>query len=245
MKMELILAQIEAEKTRLAEGVLFRWLSNETVDGARRLSFAPSMLYYLMGFKDVLAALYRNEANTPLELSINSYCGEDAEHWRWYLADLETLGYSLSSWGKAIPDFCNEVWSPATEINRTTIFKLISYAEANRNPLYAMCLIFVFEATGVIFIGHTRKAAQAMGMDERLAYFGRIHYEEEFGHSVQAHQLSAMELDDNIFPLAERMVSDLFNMYEKLFTCWYENRGRYSCSGSKELFTTETGRARV
>lgn len=226
-KMQEIVDLIEAQKANLAEGHLFTWLSDEAVDGHRRLAFAPAMLYYLMGFKDVLAELKRENPKGPIEQSINAYCGEDAEHWRWYLTDLEKLGFDLRTWGDTIPQWCDEVWSEDTLVNRRTISRLIHYAKLNRDPLFAMTLIFVFEATGVVFIGHTRKAAIAMGMDERLAYFGRIHFEEEFGHSVQAHDLSHEEVSDEVYALAARAISELFVDYSALFNCWYEHRFRY------------------
>lgn len=229
--MKRILDQVAAYRARVAQGPLFAWLGDESIDGHRRLSFSPCMLYYLMGFKDVLGALYRDDPRTSIERAINAYCGEDAEHWRWYLDDLHKLGFSLTTWGQDIPSFCNEVWSPATEENRKAIFKLVASANACRDPLYAMCLIFVFEATGVVFIGHTRKAAVALGMDEQLAYFGRLHYEEEFGHSVQAEHLAGEQLSAEVYPLARDMVDDLFACYDRLFTVWYEHRDHYVAGG--------------
>lgn len=226
--MKTIIDRIAEEKARLATGKLFRWLSDESVPGAQRLNFAPSMLYYLMGFKDVLEALYRPDPQGDLDHAINAYCGEDAEHWRWYLEDLEKLGFHLETWGGSIRAWCNEVWSPATRPNRQTIFRLVRHATACDDPLYAMSLILVFEATGVVFIGHTRKAAVALGMDDELKYFGRIHYEEEFGHSVQARELLVHELDEGLRPRILVMVTELFADYRQLFDCWYEHRDEFS-----------------
>ena len=75
-----IIDVIERKKTALIEGKLFKWLSDDTINGFDRLSFSPSMLYYLMGFKDVLAHLLRHNPKNELERHINAYCGEDAEH---------------------------------------------------------------------------------------------------------------------------------------------------------------------
>ena len=229
-QMQEIIDLIETHKANLVHGTLFKWLSDETVDGHRRLAFAPSMLYYLMGFKDVLDELQRENPTTPIERAINAYCGEDAEHWRWYLTDLEKLGFGLTTWGETVPQWCNEVWSEKSQLNRRTIFRLIHYAKLNRHPLFAMTLIFVFEATGVIFIGHTRKAAIAMGKDDELDYFGRLHFEEEFGHSVQARHLSHEEMPDDVFAVAKQAVTELFEDYSEIFNCWYEHRNHYSYS---------------
>lgn len=219
--------QIDAEREALSEGPLFEWLSDESVDGYRRLSFLPSMLYYMMGFKDVLATLVRDNPQTKLERHINAYCREDADHWRWYLTDLGKLGFDLTVWGKTIPDLCDQVWSPETEINRKTIFRLINYAISNRDPLYQLTLILVFEATGVVFIGHTRKAAIALGQDEDLQYLGREHYEEEAAHSVKPEDVAHHELSPELYESISDMVTSLFADYRELFTCWYEHREKF------------------
>lgn len=226
--MRRILDQIEKHREELASQPLFKFLSDDNIDGATRLSFAPSMLYYLMGFKDVLRLLERPAADGKLHRFINAYCGEDAEHWRWYLTDLGKLGYQLTTWGEELPPFAVNVWGDSTQANRDTIFHLVGYAQRVPSPLAALSLISVFEATGVVFIGHTRNAAIALGMDDKLQYFGREHYEEEFGHSVQARHLAEYELDDEAYRYCSAMVSELFADYEKLFQCWLEHVNFYS-----------------
>ena len=226
--MKQLLSRIDQMKDRLVKGNLFANLSNESVAPDFRLSFTPSMLYYLMGFKDVLEALAVKKPKTELDKMINAYCMEDAEHWRWYLSDLQKLGYSLDSWGKTIPQFCNTVWSKETKINRATIFTLIKYAYATNDPLVKLILIQIFEATGVLFIGHTRKAAIAMGKDEDLFYFGRVHYEEEFGHTVQSTDLLKYEIAHESKQIALNAIEDLEKCYYQLFEMWYNNTGKFS-----------------
>jgi len=222
-----LLNRIDSNKQRIASSNLFHWLSDESINGYLRLSFAPSMLYYLMGFKDVLAALRRAKATTSMDHAINAYCGEDAEHWRWYLTDLQKLGFTLSTWGNDIQEWCDEAWGPSTEINRQTIFHLVGYAQTCRDPICSLALIWVFEATGVVFIGNTRKAAVALGMDDQLTYFGRIHFEEEFGHSVVARDYADIEIDDELHDRILKMIDVLFADYVELFECWYQHRTRY------------------
>ncbi|MGH3720211.1 MAG: hypothetical protein ACRDRI_15475 [Pseudonocardiaceae bacterium] len=222
-----IVRQIDAEREALSEGLLFKWLSDESVDGYRRLSFLPSMLYYLMGFKDVLTTLSRDNPQTDLEHHINAYCLEDADHWRWYLTDLDKIGFDLTCWGETIFEWCNEVWSPATEINRKMIFRLIHFTMSQRDFRYQLALILVFEATGVVFIGHTRKAAIALGMDEELQYLGRAHYEEEAAHSVKPEDVEHHELSSELYEQIRQMVEVLFVDYRELFDCWYQHREKF------------------
>lgn len=226
--MKRIINLIESKKELLENNKLFKWLSDESIDGYERLSFSPAMLYYLMGFKDVLSHLYRPKPLNDLEKHINAYCGEDSEHWRWYLRDLETLGYNIHSWGDTISKWCNNVWGPQVESNRTTIFHLINYATLSNDPLLAITLIMVFEATGVVFIGHTRKAAIAINMDNELKYFGKLHYEEEFGHSAQAKDFIDYRMSEETYKIALPIIDNLFQDYERLFECWHKNRSTFS-----------------
>lgn len=225
-----ILDLIKAEQDALESERLFRFLADESVDPASRLSFTPAMLYYLMGFKDVLAALSRRNPETRLDRYINAYCVEDGDHWRWYLTDMEKLGYGPGTYGTDLSTICNEIWSTRTEVNRTTVFRLVEYARQSQNPLQALIVISVFEATGVVFIGHTRKAAIALGWDEELEYFGRKHYEEEFGHSVQAKDLVNYRLSDEEYESSQQMVKTLFADYRRLFDCWHDHVGQYKAS---------------
>jgi hypothetical protein len=229
-----VLDRIESHKHCLAHGDLFRWLGDEAIDGRRRLAFAPAMLYYLMGFKDVLAALQRAAPGGGFDEAIRAYCGEDAEHWRWYLTDLELLDHGLGTWGATIPAWCDEVWGASTEANRRTIFRLVQHASQQGHPMRALALIWVFEATGTLFIGHTRKAAIALNMDDALRYFGRLHYEEEFAHSVVASSFAQVPLDDRTYDDICAMVDQVFEDYDSLFQCWYQQRDRF-CAPSKKV----------
>jgi hypothetical protein len=222
-----VLARVDARREALAERPLFRSLADDSLDGAARLSFAPAMLTYVMCFKDVLATLQVEEPTTTRDRQINAYCIEDANHWRWYLSDLEKLGYGLDSWGRTIPEFCKTVWSAETAVNRRTINSLLYYASTAQDSLVKLVLIQVFEATGVVFIGHTRRAAIAMDADDHLQYFGRLHYEEEFGHTVQADHLVNEHMSAESRESSLRAVDELFDSFDEMFDCWHAHTGRF------------------
>lgn len=223
-----MLELIHQERKALEKEELFLWLADDSVDGGLRLSFAPAMFSYLMGFKDVLGILRRPTSQAKFDRYINAYCAEDADHWRWYLEDLRTLGYALGSLGGDFPSFCDRAYGPDTEINRTTIFRLAHYAaQTKADPLLALLLITTFEATGIVFIGHTRKAATSLGLDDGLSYFGREHYEEEFGHSVKADSLAVYDLSPESRAIAAESIPLIFSDYRAMFQCWREHAGAY------------------
>lgn len=206
---------------------LCQWLSDESIDPHERLSFFPAMAYFNMGFPDAMETLYRENPINEIEKLINTYCQEDSEHWRWYLTDLEKLGFSLSSWGNSIPTFFKEVWSPATIANRKIIILIMNYGQRNDDPLLRLVVIRILEAGATILISNLRKAAIAMGMDDKLLYCGKVHYQEELHHTVQPSHLLAYELSDETRALAVEAVENMLDLIDELYNCWYEQRNKY------------------
>ena len=68
-------------------------------------------------------------------------------------------------------------------------------------------------------------------MDDDLKYFGRVHFEEEFGHSVQARDLLKETMDEEVYRVTSKVVEDLFKVYDGLFDTWYQHRDRYVSKG--------------
>jgi hypothetical protein len=110
---------------------------------------------------------------------------------------------------------------------------------SSRDPLCRLALILVFEATGVVFIGHTRKAAIALGMDEELQYLGRAHYEEEAAHSVKPEDVAHHELSPELYEQTRQMVEALFVDYRELFDCWYQHREKFPMSPGERKIQRE------
>jgi hypothetical protein len=111
--------------------------------------------------------------------------------------------------------------------NRDTIFAFIHYSRLTDDPLLALVLVQVLEATGEVFLVNTRKAAKAMNMDDALLYFGRVHYEAELGHTVQPSNLETYSLSESSFSLAQQAVPELFTHFARMMDCWYEHRETY------------------
>ena len=84
---------LEARKTRLSQSALCAYMADPRVDRYQRLSFIPAMMFFTMGFKDILAALRDPADTSPLQQSVHQHCDEDAFHWKWYLDDLATIDH--------------------------------------------------------------------------------------------------------------------------------------------------------
>lgn len=54
------------------------YLADRRVAPHQRLSFVPAMMFFTMGFKDILAALRDPADASPLQASVHRHCDEDA-----------------------------------------------------------------------------------------------------------------------------------------------------------------------
>jgi hypothetical protein len=210
--MKTIIDAIEAEKVQLASAEFFRWLATPSEGDREKLSFARGMCAYVMSFRDLLALIEVPETTSPIQQAINAYVAEDAPHYKWYLEDLNKISPEQFS--------PTELWAPQLLPSRRAIYRMISYALDNPPEYIKLILVAVFEATGAVFLGHTRMLLQRLGMDSELSYFGTTHYEDEVGHSVDFSTLSSAVLSDEERAFARDMVSKAFSEYYGLFESW-------------------------
>ena len=218
--MKNVLQLIELRQREIAGHDLLKQMKNAELLPERRLSFAPKMLYFLMGFKDILAQIYRNNPKTTLDKMVNAYCEEDGHHWLWYLSDLEKLGHGICVWGDNIPEMCKTIWSPSLKANRDLIFSFLYHSRRDPSAETALALIGVLEATGIEFLKASLTAAEAMKMVNELQYFGKTHYEEELGHSVQPVDLESIRVEESRRESASQAVNETFDLFAKAFDCW-------------------------
>ena len=90
--MEKTFAHIDHKKNQLSQNPFCLWLKQAGLE-QDALIFAPSMSYFVLGFRDILELAKRPNPKTELDFSINVHCEEDKEHWKWFLGDIQKLGY--------------------------------------------------------------------------------------------------------------------------------------------------------
>ena len=82
--MQTILTLIENKKQKLSTHSFCRWLEAAPLN-QDALAFAPSMSYFVLGFRDILELVKYTNPQSDLEKAINHHCEEDSEHWKWFL----------------------------------------------------------------------------------------------------------------------------------------------------------------
>jgi hypothetical protein len=213
--MKIVTARISDRKDALASEPFFQLLATPGQDDDRKLRFMPAMCSYVMSFRDLLRIIDPDDPRTPEEIAIHAYVQEDAPHYKWYLTDLATANYSVPP-----PE---ELWGAATLPSRRAIYRMIGYALIlNPTPALKLTLISIFEATGEVFLRHTRMLMERLGMEDTLSYFGTKHYEDELSHSVGFGLMNDICLDERDRSAYLGVVDAAFDEYGALFQTWRE-----------------------
>lgn len=217
---------LEARKLRLSQSLLCAYMADRKVDPYQRLSFIPAMIFFTMGFKDILAALRDNSDKSALQACVHRHCDEDAFHWRWYLEDLETIEHGRRLLRLPTAQAFTDVWSPANHATREAVYHAIHLAKTWGTPFYRMVLIEALEATFACFNEPMYRLVRELGMAEQLHYFGQRHAHAEASHAKDQHDAlppSYVPSEDER-TTAGFLVNQVFDTFKRMFDCWHAAR---------------------
>ncbi len=236
--MQRMLKKIGEISDDLDNSQLCQWLREEKNITDDRLNFVPSMLFFVLGFKDILNAMSSEEPKTPLEVEVNTHCAEDVDHWRWYLEDLKKLGFVEKSWGSEVNDSFINIWSDESAISRDVVYNVIFEIKKHNDPLMSLVIIELLEAAFGVFIRNMLVPIERSGIYEKLDYFGRKHVEKEAAHSrgswttgvrVDHHSLfDTHVLTDDQYETAGSLIDKISPQIDLLFDHWYAMRNNYA-----------------
>lgn len=240
--MQLIIELISQEQNKLAQSNLCQWLSEGNNQKEDKLLFIPSMTFFVLGFRDILNFIKIENPQTTLDFLINNHCDEDMDHWRWFLSDLEQLGFSLNSWGDNINHVFQSVWADENFRTRAMIYETIALIRSKNSPELSLVMIEVLEAAFGIFINSINPLIKESNLYHELTYFGKHHQDQEESHSagswtgdskpdeiIENIQLSPQQREE-----AKEIVTNFFNRFHGLFDCWYEARNHYTRTTQKD-----------
>ena len=236
--MKQVLFEIERRKQILEQADFCRWLRNQNNTSTQNedpFEFTPAMLFFVLGFKDILTHMKIASPQTVWEHMINQHCEEDSNHWLWYLRDLEKLGFEQKSWGETTSDIFKTLWSDQNQSTRDMVYLSIHHIRKTENPLIKLSIIETLEAAFGVFIDCMNQPTQAHQVYNELEYFGKLHNDKEHDHSlgnwIDGHQenteLSEQKLDVESRHQALATVTILFDQFEKIFQTWFEQRTAY------------------
>lgn len=227
--MKTILKTLEERKQQLKVSSLCHHLENDTIEPLTRLSFTPAMLFFTMGFKDILHALQDYNDPSPLQQSVNTHCEEDSFHWEWYLKDLERISYGRNFLNLPRTAVFAAIWSDRLQAVRHVVYDAIYLAKTYTSPFHRLIMIEALEATFECFNEPVFQLVYEMGLQDELEYFGQTHFHSEANHAMgktteeqesaaYQHYHPARYEED----IAIAIINRIFNAFEEVFTCWYE-----------------------
>lgn len=228
--MENILNKIELKKQVLDKHSFCQWISGASTKD-ELLAFAPAMSYFVLGFRDILELVRFANPKSPLEKAINHHCAEDSEHWRWFLKDLEELGYLRIS----TKEFLGKIWADEQRTPRQMIYFLTHKVQMLHDPALILVVIECLEAAFAVFIERLRPQLVQRGLYNRLSYFGMLHDEDEQSHAMgswiegdvvqsatEHFDLTSLVLSDRQYVEATILVDSIFTQFDRLFSHWYQ-----------------------
>ena len=180
------------------------------------LQFVPRMLFFVMGFKDLMQLVrYKNPKN-KLEESVNIHSDEDSYHWKWFLDDLTFISGKFNNFTSS--DLIAEVWKDETLEVRQTIYLFSRYVQRFQDPVARMLMIEVLEITFDEFKEALHPVLKEAGLYNQLDYFGLKHQETEENHSTGTSDDEIAGLIENLdSSLKEEMLTVLPILFDQMY----------------------------
>ena len=206
--------QFGAEK--FANNPLHLKLRKEDVDVRTCLNFVPRMMFFVMGFKDLMQLVRYHHPSNDLERSVNTHSDEDSNHWEWYLRDLEFISGKFKNAHSR--ELISEVWADETMQVRDTIYTFAGHIKSFSNPVARMLMIEVLEITFDKFKESVHPMLKKADLYGQLDYFGKTHQETEENHSTG---ISDDEINGLIALLPDELKEEMVEVVNSLFDKMY------------------------
>ncbi|AMO99608.1 hypothetical protein CAter282_1725 [Collimonas arenae] len=175
----------------------------------------PHTAFFIMAFSDLNKFILRNETSADIyQKKVNDHTYEDDHHWRWFLEDLDKLGYNQTT---TTVECLRALWSDETQANRMLMYRL-SALVSEMSGIERLAMIEAIEETGNVVFGLTTPLANMIrhetGTD--LRYCGEFHLALESGHAQrQEHaELAKIELTNDVRERCYSNVNKVFAWFE-------------------------------
>ncbi len=211
--MQRVLDRIAARTSEYARGPFFSFLGDDGVEPRRKLAFAPYSTHFVMTFADLSATVFqRHPAQDRYQEVVNASASEDEGHWRWFLADLDALGFDRRL---RYSEVIEMVWSERSSRMRKLSYHLCHLAlggDSLDRLVVLWCLEDSFRASIGAVLPHARAFSAQTG--RALAYFGAEHTDAEAAHPIHEADVRA-ELRD--VTLTDERAAALCAMADEVF----------------------------
>lgn len=189
------------------------------------LKFMPSMAFFVLGFKDMLAYLKVENPRNEVDNILNTHCDEDSDHWTWYLEDMKALGLHTID----ASEFAKTTWSDDNFKIRRHVYDTISIIIQTGSSEERLIIVECLEAAFAAFVMNLNVATKGLDLYETLKYFGKHHYDKESDHTMGSWLSEDSKLktrsNEYSFLEVERMkecITKIFDNFELMFDYWHE-----------------------
>ena len=170
---------------------LFEYLRDPSITAERKLVFAPAVAHFVMSFADLYQfVLPETPARDKYQELVNAHTREDANHWRWYLSDLEKMNHDLHM---PYSEALRFVWSDATVQTRLLSYHMCRLG-FKADSLRKLVLVHCIEAIGKVTIENVAAVGNALAEStgQKLVYFGGHHFDTENDHTIEQDSVQQM-----------------------------------------------------
>lgn len=216
-----VLSAIEQRTGAYERHPLFEFLRDESIDPARRLAFAPSAAHYVLTSRDFCQHVLRDEpARDRIQELVNAQTYAEAQHARWFIADLAELGHDPVLRFTEALEF---VWSDETLKSRMLSYQLCRLA-LRADSLTKLVLVHCVEATAAVTVRHVISVGKEWTAQngKSLEFFGATHERAEHDHRIWEHEARAIVEDIRLHGDGRRellaMVTRAFEYFSELAT---------------------------
>lgn len=212
-----LLKVVDEERRAYEQHPWIRFLKDPSVPGEARLAYAPFAAHFIMTFADLNRMLMgeapQQGADEGFDHIVSRHAQEDATHWAWYLADMETLGWNPAG---TFNDTLRFLWRKegrrARELGYHMIAELLGAPSVLRYGL-----IEAIEAMGNVWLNATIHASRAVSGGHKLVYFGDHHLDRETGHAIGSEDMIDARDDIELTPeLRARGIRSVRLLFSKM-----------------------------
>ena len=232
--MQELFLTVRDRRAKLEKTEFIQLLSDTSADVGARLAYVPDMLFFIMGFKDILHDLQREGATDEVQQQVNEHCEEDNGHWKWFLRDLDVIQVRNNYLRQPNYKLFSELWSDETFPIRDVVYATLHYAKAAPTAAHRMVILEVIEAVFSVYVEHMTVLVNQLGKYEEWKFFGRVHYDAENGHSNGSWldgKKKEMHAEAHMTPadkqLALSTIHGMFDKFEAMFEQWHHRQQQH------------------
>jgi len=214
-------ATFEAGRARLAANPAVAALADPQISTSAKLTVVPTMAFWVLGFGDAMALIRRTAGDTPLDAVVQQHAQEDAEHWKWFVSDLEVLA-SQGVGARSVGDALLRMWGPDTAPVRECAWTVHVLLRTHTDAAVRLAILEACEHGFEAFMDSMRPVVQAAGQYAELRYLGAVHDDAEAGHALHEGEDPFAEIDwaGRDVDAIRRTVETVYDRLDGMHSCY-------------------------